>query len=301
MSNNAHDSMHSVAFETFGITTLSEWRVASREFVAAPDLKRFVIHSTVVGILIFIAGLIISLTTVGYALAGSMLLISVPFCLAAPLAAKLFRTTNYRLMWTVSILVIIFCAVISFIVSVTILKEYAFLRDGFPEELAKMVSYLIPVWSGVIKDSYTLVFAAFVAGFIFGEVENIYYCLMGAAGILSSDSAYIAMLRYIGSPMAHASFTMIGAIMIAYVKSAILPRWSAWIVYPLTLCVPALIHGSFNYCVYLGSMEWCCAIDILAIAAPFVMMIPLRRKCRTQAVIIIDQIPQIVKQTTNDV
>ena len=146
------------------------------------------------------------------------------------------------------------------------------------EEMIKIVCYLAPL--GVAKDLrtvYDLLFLSVISGCSFATVENL---------LLAKSGVAVAWSRFLWCTLTHTSDCLVGTLILAYMKFGLLR--DRWYLYPLVLIVPLLLHGTYDYVLFLSKdlqLAWVGYLSIgvgtFSVILAVVLFYPLRRSART--------------------
>ena len=290
--------------DTECVTTLDSttcWAISSTVVPSYADMKKFTVHAVSLALFVCFFGLIWTAKIISgfpaYAF-GPMIFLTLPLAILIPIVGKLLKSANPKLLetvfWSIFALTIIF---------VLLMHKYgertAYLTDAVPEELMKFVCSMLPLWLGWIPDSYTLVFSGFISGFSFGIIENVMYVL---GAIMNGTEFFTGMLRFLLCPLVHAAWAVFAAICVSYIRAHNKGtlKWTEVVVYPISLILPIILHGTYNLTLshYAECKEqnpsssdgytrlFQCAqysqgamlIDVVSLALPFLMMIPMRKQ-----------------------
>jgi RsiW-degrading membrane proteinase PrsW (M82 family) len=113
----------------------------------------------------------------------------------------------------------------------------SFFNAAFLEEVIKMACYLAPVLIFKrYRNVYDIAYLAVFSGCSFAVLENVLYSYAGL---------YAVRFRFIWCTMLHACLTLIGAMIIAFIKTRSM-RFG-WVLYPFALIVPVGLHGAYDY------------------------------------------------------
>ena len=168
---------------------------------------------------------------------------------------------------------------------------HAFFFVAIPEEAIKMSCYLIPLFlAPKIRYGYHLILSAAVAGLAFGVLENGLYVTNQKMG----NPVMTAYVRFALTTLLHASFCMIGATIITYKMCGVWKGAQGWMVYSLALIIPAIVHGAYDFVIFLNTetmVHISLVIAIVCYLVPFAMTITLRRATALLPVVTITSVP----------
>ena len=270
----------------------SSWEIAALAAPSFEESKRLTITCLIVATVSFCIALIAASIMDGvfpeYRIC-SLALASAPMVVALPLAGRLFRCSDSKMVYLISCCCIVgvACVVPAQLAMHDSLNTVSssFVAAGLLEEFLKIFCYLSPVWAGMVRDCYKLVFASLVAGYYFGVVENLVY---GLTIEYTERAAYMTIVRHLSFPLTHACFSMIGGIFFAYSKIGLVPSWVA---IPLMGIVPVALHGAYDTTLFTyqecsrsledGCENWlqgALVVLLVSLVTPFVMMLPLRKR-----------------------
>lgn len=132
----------------------------------------------------------------------------------------------------------------------------AYVMAGGCEELIKLIIYIIPLC--VVKDLrtvYDLIFLSIVTGCSFATIENL---------LIATEGISIGLCRFVWCTLTHATDCAVGASILGYMKSGLWP--DKWWMYPLIWIVPVLLHGTYDYVLFLSrdlKIEWISYLSIV--------------------------------------
>ena len=132
----------------------------------------------------------------------------------------------------------------------------AFVSAALLEEILKIITYSIPiVLSKPRRNVHDLCYLAVCAGCTFATIENIIAAYYGIS---------VALNRFIWCTITHSSDCLIGALILANIKTR--DAKHIWLMYPLVLGVPVALHGSYDFVIFIakdGEDTWIAAISLV--------------------------------------
>jgi RsiW-degrading membrane proteinase PrsW (M82 family) len=153
----------------------------------------------------------------------------------------------------------------------------SYVQAGLLEEALKMVAYLIPILLfSQSRTVYDVVYLAFMSGCSFALFENVMVYNQGVSS---------AWLRSILCTLTHSTDTVMGAIILAYLKTREYSTLAKWLLYPLVLIVPTAFHGTYDFVIFVGmatKTEWIyymfIPVTIAAITTAYFLFRPFSRR-----------------------
>lgn len=133
----------------------------------------------------------------------------------------------------------------------------AYVSAGLLEEVVKTVTYMVPIL--LCKDLrcvYDLAYLAICSACSFATLENLIAAYKGPSN---------ALQRFLWCTATHTSDCLVGALILAHIKTKDLGK-VRWVLYPLILIVPVILHGSYDFVIFLGDdegMEWLRFLSII--------------------------------------
>lgn len=155
----------------------------------------------------------------------------------------------------------------------------AFVSAALLEEILKIITYSIPiVLSKRRRNIHDLCYLAVCAGCSFATIENIIAAYYGVS---------IALTRFIWCTITHSSDCLIGALILANIKTR--DAKYIWLMYPLVLGVPVALHGSYDFVIFVakdGEDTLIAAISLVigafSIILSALLFWPFRRRCASR-------------------
>jgi RsiW-degrading membrane proteinase PrsW (M82 family) len=154
------------------------------------------------------------------------------------------------------------------------------------EEIIKAFVYLVPLLAVKrLRSVYTLAYLAICSGCTFATIENL---------ILASAGPDQALTRFVWCTATHTSDCLVGALILAHVKTRSLKKWQMMLTLPLVLVAPIILHGTYDLVLFLSKdlgESWLAPMSILvgivSLGTAFILFLPfwkvLRRSRQSSA------------------
>ena len=150
----------------------------------------------------------------------------------------------------------------------------AYVQAGILEEAIKLAAYMLPILIFArYRSVYDVVYLAFFAGCCFALFENV---------MVYNQGPKAAWLRFILCTLTNATDTVIGALILAYLKTREFKAIFKWMLYPLILLAPAAFHGTYDFVLFVGAQEegifyLFIPVTVLAVITAWLLFRPFRR------------------------
>ena len=162
----------------------------------------------------------------------------------------------------------------------------AYISAAMLEEFIKLVVYMTPIiFLPRYRTVYDLVFLAISSGCSFATIENLIVAYLGVPTALN---------RFVWCTATHSSDCVVGALILAHIKTS-RKRPEKWYLYPFILIVPIILHGTYDYVLFVSrdlSTSWIgslsVVVGVVSIALAVGLFFPFRRKPVEESVITSD-------------
>jgi RsiW-degrading membrane proteinase PrsW (M82 family) len=159
----------------------------------------------------------------------------------------------------------------------------AYISAGLFEEIVKLITYIVPIMlCRRYRTVYDLCFFAICSGCTFASLENLAASYYGAT---------TALHRFLWCTATHTSDCLSGALILAHIKTRDFKRRTRWAMYPCILLVPTVLHGTFDFVIFVGEdaeLDWLRFMSILVGAVSLAVSVslfwPFRRSAQVAVV-----------------
>ena len=166
----------------------------------------------------------------------------------------------------------------------------AYVSAALFEEIIKLVTYLVPIiLCKRLRTVYDLAFLAICSGCTFATLENLTSANYGTS---------TALHRFLWCTATHTSDCLSGALMLAHLKTREIKQKFKWCVYPLVLLVPVILHGTFDFVIFVAedpALQWLRFLSILigtaSLTVSLLLFWPFRRSVQQPPIAVITSVP----------
>jgi RsiW-degrading membrane proteinase PrsW (M82 family) len=134
----------------------------------------------------------------------------------------------------------------------------AYISAATFEEIIKLIVFAVPLLAVKrLRTVYSLAYLAICSGCTFATIENL---------IVASNGTSTALTRFVWCTATHTSDCLIGALILAHIKTRCFKDWHLWVLYPLILVGPIALHGTYDVLLFLSKdlrESWMAPLSIL--------------------------------------